>query len=212
MSGSIAHSTQDNRVSSKTICSINLSMIVDAKLHGDAETMREATEIINSAYSLQQQADELTQRLTVETIASLESRWADALILKEKLDDELRTENLKSYQFQNEAGRISGRLQQARNRLSEHLLTRKKWIAALTSPSTVQQWEAKKGQLEKTIKEIETENADLQIEVNEFNADLEKIAYKLRTTIAEEQHLYAKISRMKGSNEIQHDRATGLAT
>ena len=211
MSSSIIQSTQDNRISSKTICSIDLSALIDAKLDGDPDTAREATEIVDAAYSVQQRADALTARRNTQSIADLENKHVEALMLKQQLEAELATLNLRTYEFQAESGRIAGRMQQATNRLTDHLAAKKRWVEALLLPKDRLAWEAKRTEFQATINEAVKDKGDLQLEVNAHNEELATLANRIRTATADALYLFAKIERLRGSKEPIMDRATGLA-
>jgi|HubBroStandDraft_1064217.scaffolds.fasta_scaffold189256_1 hypothetical protein len=207
----VVQSTRDNRVSTKTVCSIDLTTILEARrFHSDPDVKAEATEIVNAAYTLQQQAIALVERLKVETIADLENKWADALMLKSQLEDELKTANLRTYEFQAEAGRIGGRARQASIRLQEHLALKKTWVEALLSPKDRIAWESKLAELQAAVEASRKESAELQTLVNCHNEDLSVLANKVRSATAEAISLYSKIQRLKGSADSIPDRATGL--
>lgn len=212
MAGSLMQTTVDHRVSSKTTCTIDLTALVAARNHSDPEVREQARAFIAGVYQLESNISGFTELRNAESLASMETRWADALIEKERLEGELRTLNLEGYTFQAENGRIQGRIEAARNRLSDHQLTKAKWHKALTSPKQVQEWQFKHDQLQATLEDAKLEMTTLQEQVNAFQHDQANLAYRIKVQTTEAIVLYARIERLKGSKEPIIDRATGLAS
>lgn len=211
----VMQSTEDNRISTKTVCSIELTTIIEAqRFHSDPDLRAEATKIVNAAYTLQQETIALAERLKVETIADLENKWAEELTLKSQLEDELKTANLKTYEFTAEAGRINGRAQQASFRLQEHLALKKTWVEALLSPKDRLAWESKLAELQGAVEASRKESADLQLMVNCHNEDLSVLANRIRVTTASAVYLFSKIQRLKGNAEpiLNSPGSHGLAS
>ena len=147
------------------------------------------------------EVDALAERLKIETIADLENKWDASLKLKSQLEDELATANLRTYEFTAEAGRISGRAQQASIRLQEHLALKKTSVEALLSPKDRQVWELKFAELQAAVEASRKESADLQLMANCHNEDLSVLANRIRVTTAEAVYLFSKIQRLKGNAE-----------
>jgi predicted nucleic acid-binding Zn-ribbon protein len=209
----VTQGIQDNRVSNKTTCNIDLTALVEASDHSDPEVREQSQLFINTAYQLQGDVSRLTERLKCETLADFESKWADALIEKERLEGELKTFNLEGYSFQAENGRIQGRIQLASNRLSDHQATKAKWHKALTSPKQVQEWQFKHDQLLATLDDAKRELTTLQGNVNAFQNDQAVLANKIRVATAQAIYLYNRIERLKGSKEpIFAPGSNGLAS
>ncbi len=208
----VLQSTQDHRILTKTVCSIDLTMIIEAqRFHSDPDVKAEATALVSAAYQCQADIESLVDRLKVETIADLENKWADALTLKSQLEDELKTANLKTYEFTAEAGRISGRANRL-IRLREHLALKKTWVEALLSRKDRLAWESKLAELQATVEASRKESADLQLMVNCHNEDLSVLANRIRVTTASAVYLFNKIQRLKGNADPIPDGATGLAS
>jgi len=213
MAESLTQVTQDNRVSQKLLCNIDLTILQDAaRFAVDPEDKQQATDLINRAYTIQAEVMAASERRKVETIAELESKHVDALMLKQTLESELATLNLKSYEFQAESGRIAGRLAQSQNRLAEHLATRKKWIEALLLPATKVQWEETLKELQSNVDSGRKETADLQMCINAFNNDLATLANRIRTVTAEALYFWNRIERLRGKPQVHHDPGNGLAS
>ena len=50
----VIHSTKDNRISTKTVCSIDLTTIIEAqRFHSDPDVKAESTALISAAYQCQ---------------------------------------------------------------------------------------------------------------------------------------------------------------
>jgi hypothetical protein len=198
----VIQSSRDNRISTKTVCSIDLTTISEAqRFHSDPEVKREATDLIDRAFTVRAEVESFAERLKVETIAELENKWADELTLKNQLEDELKTANLKTYEFTAEAGRINGRAQQASFRLQEHLAVKKTWVEALLSPKDRLAWESKLAELQASVEASRKESADLQLMVNCHNEDLSVLANRIRVSTASAVYLFNKIQRLKGNAE-----------
>ena len=97
--GSFAQVTQDNRISQRTIATVDLSLLAEATRSNDESVRDEATEAFNAVYTAHAQAEALTERLKAQTIADLESRHVDALLLKAELEKELTKLNRQSYDY-----------------------------------------------------------------------------------------------------------------
>jgi len=213
MAGSLTQSMQDNRVSQTLLCSIDLTALQDAaRFAADPEDRQEATDLINRAYQVQSEVMAASERRKVQTIDELESKHVECLMLKQSLESELATLNLKSYEFQAESGRIAGRLAQSQNRLAEHLATRKKWIEALLLPATKVQWEDTLKELQSKVDSGRKETADLQMDLNGFNNDLATLANRIRTVTAEALYFWDRVERLRGKPQVQHDPGNGLAS
>jgi len=212
MGGSIKEVIQDNRITQKLIATVDLTLLSDAKRNSvDPEVKQEASDAINAVYQAQADADALTERIKSETVADLESKHVERLLERSRLEDELKTLNLKGYEFRNEQGKVNGRLQVAHNRLSEHQSAKQKWIPALLLPATKVAWETKLVELQSKVDEILKDKANLNLEISEYNEELSVLANRIRTATADALYLYNRISRLKGSVEPIMDRATGLA-
>ena len=210
--GSFAQVTQDNRISQRTIATVDLSLLAEATRSNDESVRDEATEAFNAVYTAHAQAEALTERLKAQTIADLESRHVNALLLKAELEKDLAKLNRQSRDLQNELDRIAGRLQQAQHRLSDHLELKKHWQPALLLPATKLQWEEKRISLQQAVDSARIEQADMQLESNAMNNDLESLAHRIRTVTGEAITLYNRIQRLKGSKEPIMDGGTGLAS
>jgi predicted DsbA family dithiol-disulfide isomerase len=120
--------------------------------------------------------------------------------------------NRDSWDLQNESGKVSGRLQQAQHRLSDHMELKKHWQPALLLPATKLQWEEKRISLQQAVDSARIEQADMQLESNAMNNDLESLAHRIRTVTGEAITLYNRIQRLKGSKVPIMDGGTGLAS
>jgi hypothetical protein len=212
MAGSLTERTVDNRVNLRTIATVDLSLLAEAKRSNDESTRDEATEAFNAVYSAHAQAEALTERLKAQTIADLESKHVAALLLKAELEKDLAKLNRDSWDLQNESGRIAGRLQQAQHRLSNHLELKKHWQPALLLPDTKLQWEEKLKELQSKVDSGRKETADMQLENSAMNNDLETLANKIRTVTAEAIYYWNRLERLRGSKEPIMDGNTGLAS
>jgi hypothetical protein len=211
MAGSLTERTVDNRVNQRTIATVDLSLVSEAKLSKDESTRDEASELFNAVYSAIAQAEAFSERRKFETIAELENKHVAALLLKAELEKDVAKMNRDSWDLQNESGRVSGRLQQAQHRLSDHLELRAHWQPALLLPATKLQWEEKRISLQQTVDSTRIEQADMQLESNAMNNDLATLANRITTVTGEAITLYARIQRLKGSKEPIMDSGTGLA-
>jgi chromosome segregation ATPase len=204
--------THDNRISQRTIATVDLTLLADAMRSNDESTRDEAREVFNGVYTAHALAEALSERLKAQTIADLESKHVDALMLKAELDRELGKLNRQSWDLQNESGRIAGRLQQAQHRLTDHLELRKHWQPALLLPAKKIEWEVKKDELQQAVESARNLQTDMQLEAQALNNDLESLAHRISTVTGEAITLYARIQRLKGSKEPIMDSGTGLAS
>jgi hypothetical protein len=202
---------QDNRVSQKLVCTIDLTALQDAaRFAADPEDRQEATDLINRAYQVQSEVMAASERRKVQTIADLESKHLAALLLKAELEKELAKLNRQSYEFQNESGRIAGRLQQVQHRLSDHMDLRKHWIDALLLPASRLEWEEKGIVLQEELDLCRKLTRDMQSQAVGLNNDLEAQANRIRTVTADALYLWNRLERLRGKPQVQHDRGTGL--
>ena len=209
---SFTQTTQDHRTSSKMPCNIELGLLAEMSRSTDKELAQECSDMINRAFQVQADCMALIERIKAGLIAEFEDKHVSALLEKQRLEDELKTLNLKSYEFQAESGRIAGRLQQAQNRLAEHGATKKAWIPALLLPATKLQWEVTLNELQAKVDSGRKETADLQMEVNAFNNDLATLANRIRTVTADALYYWNRLERLRGKSQVQHDAVTGLAS
>ena len=210
--GSFAQVTQDNRISQRTIATVDLSLLAEATRSNDESVRDEATETFNAVYTAHAQAEALSERFKAQTISDLESRHVNALLLKAELEKDLAKLNRQSRDLQNELDRIAGRLQQAQHRLTDHLELKKHWQPALLLQSKKIEWEEKRISLQQAVDSARIEQADMQLESNAMNNDLESLAHRIRTVTGEAITLYNRIQRLKGSKEPIMDGGTGLAS
>jgi hypothetical protein len=192
-------------------CNIELGLLAEMSRGEDRELAQECSDMINRAFQVQADCMALAERLKAEAIASLESKHLAALLLKAELDKELGKLNHQSWDLQNESARIAGRLQQSQHRLSDHLELKNHWIPALLLPASKMEWEVKRDQLQQAVDSARNLQADIHLETNALNNDLESLAHRIRTVTGEAITLYARIQRLKGSKEPIMDSGTGLA-
>ena len=79
----VVQSTQNHVVSQNLICSIDLTLIQESSRGADAELAQECNDLIGLSYSVQMQADALTERLKFSKAGSLENYHAELLEQKE---------------------------------------------------------------------------------------------------------------------------------
>ena len=62
MAGSLNQTSHDNRISQRTIATVDLSLLAEATRSNDESTRDEATELFNAVYTAHAQAEALTAR------------------------------------------------------------------------------------------------------------------------------------------------------
>jgi chromosome segregation ATPase len=210
MSGSLNQSSQNNIVSSRTICTIELTALVAAKLTGDESTRNEVTELINQAYQLQSACAALSEKRKTETLTSLEERHVDLLMEHSELNKQFEALKNRQYEFDGEAGRVNGRARHAQVELETHRSSKKNWVEMLVLPAHRQEFAAKEQQLIDKLESVRNEQGELKGLIAAWQEDVSAMAYKLRCKLADVEVVWNKLQKMRGK-AAGNDRATGLS-
>jgi hypothetical protein len=154
----------------------------------------------------------LTEQLKRERIAELEAKWANALIEKERLENELATFKQQGYQLQTEISRNVGLIETCYNRLVEHRSVKQKWNFALVSPRKLEEWQSVEAKLDAALESARQQAITLNADSNLFNEETSVLANRIRVSVADAVYLYQRIQRLKGNKEPVYDAATGLSS
>jgi chromosome segregation ATPase len=212
MASSLTQTTVDHRNATALPCHIELGLIVESSRGKDKELAQECSDMINRCFQAQSDAEALSERIKTGMIADYEMRRVDQLLLKANLENELQGLNRQATEYQNELARINGQLQNAINRLNDHLGTKKSLIPALLLPKDQQAWETKRDQLQAKVDEVRAQQADLNLTISVHNRDLESLAYRIKAAAGNAIACFHRISRLKGdSAPIYEPGSHGLA-
>jgi chromosome segregation ATPase len=206
----VVQSTQDHRVTKSMSCSIELTLIQEFSRSADAELAQECSDMINLSYSIQMQADALTERLKFSKAGSLDNYHAELLEQKESHERELSTLQSKKWELDQEQGRVSGHIQAARSALSNHRSAKPN--PKLTKKIDLIQWEETERSLLLKVDAAQREQSELNLMYADHNNDVNVVGNKLRVTMAEIELTWNRLQRLRGSTAVHCDPATGLAS
>jgi hypothetical protein len=206
----VIQAIQDNRVSSRTICTIELTALVDANLTGDESTRNEATELINRAYQIQSDCAALAERLKTETLAELETRHVNLLVEHAELNKQFEALRNRKCEFDGEALRVNGRAHYVQVELETHRSSKKNWVEMLVLPAQRQAFAVKEQQLLEKLEAVRNEQRELNGLIAAWQEDISAMAYRLRCKLADIELVWNKLQKMRGK-AAGNDRATGLS-
>lgn len=209
---SLNQTTENQSIVSTLICSIDLTLLQDCRFNPDLAIRAEASKLISQSYQIQSEAMALSERLKLEHIADLSSKWSAALAEKERLEEELTTFKQQGYRLSTEIARNTAQIETAYNRIVEHRAVKNRWNMALMSPRKLEEWQTVEAKLEAALESARQQAITLNADSNLFNEETAVLSNRIRTATAEAISLFQKIARLKGSNEPIVDRETGLAT
>jgi hypothetical protein len=204
--------TENQSIVSTLICSIDLTLLQDCRFNPDLAIRDLASNLISQAFQVQAEAIALTEQLKRERIAELEAKWANALIEKERLENELATFKQQGYQLQTEISRNVGLIETCYNRLVEHRSVKQKWNFALVSPRKLEEWQSVEAKLDAALESARQQAITLNADSNLFNEETSVLANRIRVSVADAVYLYQRIQRLKGNKEPVYDAATGLSS